>query len=149
MNFYKNEVIARLEIAAALVETSAKQNAPKDLGALANSIYHEVDQTNLKAFVIANTPYALIQEVGGVIVPDKAGALTVPIDPEAKHKRASDFPDLFMIKRDGKPPLLARNVGKDLQVMFVLVSRVQIPAQPYLRPALESNKQKIMKLFAQ
>lgn len=75
----------------------------------------------------------LLQE-GGVVRPKRARALTVPVAKESYGKRAADFTGLFLVKRDGTRPLLARTRGKapELQVLFVLLDQVKINPHPFL-----------------
>lgn len=140
--------LARLEIVGQFVRTEAINRAPKDLGDLVRSISYKVFPDKLSVRIGSNLVYAAIQELGGVITPDKAGALTIPVHPDAKGKRASDFPDLILIKREGANPLLVRKVGvKQFDIMFVLVKSAEIPAHPYLRPALLENKNQLLKIM--
>ncbi len=148
MSEQRKRILAKLELVGAFVETEAKKNAPKDSGYLADHIDHEVIPARLAVRISTNAIYGAIQELGGVITPDKAGALTIPVHPDAKGKRASDFPDLIFIKREGANPLLVRKVGeKQFDIMFVLVKSAEIPAHPYLRPAVYENQDKIIKIF--
>jgi phage gpG-like protein len=98
--------------------------------------------------------YAAIHEFGGTIVPDKAKALAVPVSPEAKKlsmlgKGPRDIPGLVMIAHEGRTPILALvNPDKTLNVMYALLNKVTIGAKPYLRPALQSEKNIIAQIFA-
>ncbi len=82
--------------------------------------------------------YARIQDEGGTIRPRRARALTIPIDDRARGKRAKDFAGLFMIPIDSGDPdtvgLLAipGTSDDDFQPLFVLRTRVDMPARPYL-----------------
>lgn len=114
-------------------------------GNLRNSIYMKV--IGNAALIGSNVIYAAIQEFGGVITPVYKKALTIPISPEAYGKRAGDFDNLFMLERDGKPPLLVRKNGDEIEPMFVLLKKVEIPKQPYLRPALEMKKKEVIKIL--
>lgn len=124
-----------------------KMNAlvPRDTNFLAESIDYTVLPQEKIVRSYANTEYAAIQELGGDIKPDKAGVLTVPVHPDAKGKSAKDFPDLILIKRKNASPLLVRKKGRGfnherLDIMFVLVQRVHITAQPYMRPVLDERE---------
>lgn len=114
-------------------------------GALRNSIYLKV--VGNQARIGSNMVYAAMQEFGGPVVPVYAKALTIPISPAAIGHRAADFPGLFMIKREGKPPVLARKNGEEIEVMYVLLKKVMIPRQPYLRPALEAQRKNVIKIL--
>ena len=95
--------------------------------------------------VPSNSPaaaYAGILERGGTIYPKTATALAVPVHPEAKqYSSPRDMPGLFMLKRPGKAPLLARSVGGDaIQVMWVLLASVTIPAFRWLSKGADLAK---------
>lgn len=123
---------------------------PRDTNFLAGQIDYQIIPRKRIVRTYANTEYAAIQELGGDIVPDQAGALTVPVHPDAKGKSAKDFDDLVLIKRNNAAPLLVRKKGRGfnherLDVMFVLVQRVTITPQPYMRPVLD-EKDELLKL---
>jgi len=143
-----------LPIAGALVQSQAKRlcvvgQYPAGSGIvggnLRNSIYLIVK--NNVAYIGSNLVYAAMQEFGGSVVPVYAKALTIPISPRAVGKRARDFDDLWMLKRADGPPLLMRGSGDDLEAMFVLLKKVTIPKQPYLRPALEEKRKDVIKIL--
>lgn len=155
-NIIRNEadqiISDKLTVIGAFISSKASELAPVDLGFLRNSITFSVDLVNKKTRISANTEYAAIQELGGEIKPVDAQALAIPVHPDAKGKSPSDFDDLFMIKRAERAPLLVRKKGRGnnherLDIMFVLVKKVYIPAQPYLRPAVLNNKSKIMEIL--
>ena len=135
--------IPRLERVGELITEKAKEYAPKDLGALGASGKFEVLADELIArisFGGDKVPYAAIQEFGGEIN-KTSGALTIPIHPDAVHHHAEDFTDLFKwVSPISGKVFLARKTGKgQIEVMFLLVKHVNIPADPYLRPAVENN----------
>lgn len=113
-------------------------------GALRQSIYSKV--VGLAARIGSNMEYAAAIEFGAHITPIRAKALTVPIAPEAVGHRASDFPDLFIFKKNGKA-FLARNEGGKLKIYFILLKDVDIPKQPYLRPALAEKKKDVLQIL--
>jgi len=92
----------KLEIAALMVERTAKQMCPVKTGTLKRSITHRINPDGRSAVVGSNVEYAPYVELG------------------THHKRKK-----FRIKR-----------------------KVRMAAQPYLRPALESNRRRIERLFA-
>jgi len=101
--------------------------------------------------VPANRPaavYAAIQNYGGVITPKRARALAVPISAEAKRSTSPrDMADLTFIPRKGRPPLLARLIGRGksarLQVHWVLVSSVTIRATHWFDRGVELARDEI------
>ena len=88
--------------------------------------------------------YARIHEQGGEIRPTNAGALTVPL-PGVKGV-AANYAGIFMLKREGKAPLLCVDEGpkKGLRPLFVLQKKVTMPARHWfsrpirqMRPELD------------
>jgi hypothetical protein len=97
------------------------------------------------------TAYARIHEEGGVIR-GKGKRLAVPLPaartrtgkprfPGGPREAARKYPDLFLLKRPGRPPLLCRPLRvagrkggkvKGLEPLFVLLSSVRIPARHWL-----------------
>lgn len=115
---------------------------------LSGSIGREIEARKLRGRVGTNLKYARIQEQGGTITA-KNKKLTVPISDEAKKSRGATFMnDLQLIPRKGGNSLLAR-IGENfaLDVHWVLVDSVTLPAHPYLRPAINSNRAAITKLL--
>ncbi len=149
-SFIDQQIVDGLYAVGEYAAGQARKKTPADLGNLRNSIDFEVMPEKQLARILANTEYAAIQELGGEIKPVMKKALTIPIHPSAKNKQASDFDDLFMIKKDGLHPILARKTpgGRKIIPMFLLVSKVNMPAQPYLRPAVYENLDKITEIFA-
>lgn len=95
--------------------------------------------------VPGNSPaarYAGILEHGGTIYPKTARALAVPVHPEAKNYTSPrDMPGLFLLKREGKAPVLARSVGGDaIEVMWVLLASVTIPPFGWLSKGADRTK---------
>lgn len=160
----RTKLQANITAACILVQRSARRNAStgggsglhRRTGQLVNSIAYEVHEDFGR--VGSNLKYARIHEFGGVITPKTAGALAVPVHPDAKRAPGprSFGGQLAMVTRPGKPPLLirARDVGKGssnrnvFDVMYVLLKSVTIPARPYLRPALANNQDRIREILA-
>jgi hypothetical protein len=72
----------------------------------------------------------------------KGGALLVPLQPEAhrllERNLVRNNPQLFMVRRPGKPPLLARRGPRGSIVpLFVLKKSVTVKPRPWLRPSLD------------
>lgn len=160
-NYANQKILAGLDLVGAFVTSEIGKNIKKqgliDTTALVNSRTYKVYATDKKVRCSVNEIYAAIQELGGRIKPDKAGALTVPIHPDAKKLvrnggSAKDMPGLVMIKKKNNPPLLVRIKDKGkrrrFDIMFVLLKSVQIPSRPYMRPAVYENKETITKVFA-
>jgi hypothetical protein len=72
----------------------------------------------------------------------RGGALLVPLQPEAhrllERNMVRNNPQLFMVRRPGKPPLLARKGPRGSIVpLFVLKKSVTVKPRPWLRPSLD------------
>jgi HK97 gp10 family phage protein len=106
-----------MENATALVERAAKQNAPKDTGALRRSIESkvEVGENSVVGTVFTNLEYAPYVEYGTGLFAEKGGRSNVPWKYE-------DEKGEFHSTSGQKP-------------------------QPYLRPALLNNQEQIKKLL--
>jgi hypothetical protein len=80
---------------------------------------------------------ARVHEYGMTIKPKNAEVLTIPVNPKAKGKKASDFPGIFRPKGTN---VLAIPKGKDdFEVLFVLVKSVTIPERSFLRSGYDEN----------
>jgi len=66
---------------------------------------------------------------GGVITPKKAKRLTIPLRPEARGKRASEFRNLYI-----RGKALGRDVGGSFQALYALVARVNQKADKTVLP---------------
>lgn len=134
-----------------MVEADAKKRVKenfKGVGTLAASITHKILKVSgfpVSGQVGSKLAYAAIHEFGGTIEPKTAKWLTIPF--EGVKGRARDYQDTFFRWKkgaDGQQLILFQNVkGGDPIPLFVLVKRVEIPARPYLNPALKQNEQHI------
>lgn len=104
--------------------------------------------------VPGNSPaaaYARMLERGGTIRPKQARALAVPVTDEARrYTSPRDMPDLILIQRKGKPPVLARKSpgGKGaLEVLWVLLPYVTIPAFHWLSKGAREAKGEMSNVF--
>lgn len=108
----------------------------------------------IKGVVGSTLAYARIQEMGGEIKPVNKQFLTIPIGPRgakaaetkagARRGGAREFADTFRVDKTifGRP-----TPGGEIVPLFHLAERVIMPPRPYLRPALERNREAIMRLF--
>lgn len=75
---------------------------------------------------------------GGTIRARKAGALTIPVKgSDAEGRRASEFDNLFVVKRDNSGDFkgfLARMVGDEMEPLFWLRKSVEQKADPSVLP---------------
>ena len=99
--------------ACALVEKSAKQNAPKDTGALARSITSEID--NLQGIVFTPLEYAPYVEYGTGLFAESSGRQDVPWSYKDEkgvwHKTSGMKPQPFM------RPALDDNQSKIIEII--------------------------------
>jgi len=115
-------------------------------GDLARSFGRVVFGENLEALTLSiysGSKYARIHEKGGTITAKPGKALAIPLDAAktaggaSRYKSPKEIPDLVMIKRPGRPPLLVKQAvrgrGMDRRIMgipmFVLVKSVMIKPQ--------------------
>lgn len=84
---------------------------------------------------VQNLRYARIHQYGGIIRPQTAKSLAIPLTPEAEKKRPRDWgKDLFFVpSKSGKNPTLCTSTksGK-VTAQYVLMRMVRIPGRPYL-----------------
>jgi len=118
-------------------------------GELMKSLHPEVKRSgdNVVGRVGTKLVYARIQELGGVITPKRARALTVPLQAAltqrgAARGRARDFMNTFIAKG-----IIFQRAGKDIIPLFKLKKAVQIRARPYLGPALATRARRIEQMF--
>lgn len=133
-------------VALTAVEADAKRAASRGkTGNLANTINHRAK--NIAGMAVAGevfTPskYATIQEMGGTVTPKTAKALTIPFD--GVVGRARDFTNTFLTKGG----VIMQRLGKDgVRPLFTLKTKVEIPARPFLGPALHKNEKLVTKLL--
>jgi phage gpG-like protein len=129
-----------------LVEAAAKANVKKNfkgIGTLADSITHKILKVAglaVTGVVGTNLAYAAIHEFGGTITPKNANWLTIPF--AGVKGRARDYDNTFFAWSKNKHLILFQRVGKDEVIpLFVLVKESEVPARPYLNPALEQNRE--------
>ena len=113
----KEEATRAIQKACALVERTAKQKAPKDTGALRNSIQSRVEQEGEDIVGIVFTPleYAPYVEYGTGLFAEEGGRKT---------------PWIYEDEKTGKG----------------VFTRGQKP-QPYMRPALNENRERIVEIL--
>jgi len=98
----------------------------------------EKGSTSAKIGMGTDLEYAAIHEFGGIITPKTAKYLAIPINGATGSPRDRD--DLSLRKTGGGNLVLVDESG----VQFVLKQSVYIPAQPFLRPAMDENVDRIM-----
>lgn len=121
-------------------------------GRLRNSITTKmVSRGNEHAGIIgSNVIYARIHEEGGEIKPVNVKYLTIPL-PAAKTKAgvarggARSYDDTFVKKSKAGNLIIFQKQGKQIVPLFLLRDRpIEIPERPYLMPALEAIKPRVV-----
>lgn len=107
-----------MEQVCALVERDAKQNAPKDTGALARSIQSKVENNDgsIQGVVFTPLEYAPYVEFGTGLFAESGGRTDVPW--AYKDEKTGE-----LIFTSGQKP------------------------QPYMRPAIDNNREKIVRMI--
>lgn len=105
---------------------------------LSRSIHEEISMQGSSVAVAeigTNIEYAAIHEFGGVVRPKTAKYLAVPVG----HYKGSPrkHPRLKLRKTAGGTLVMVDGSGR---VQYVLKKSVEVPAQPYLRPAFDEHK---------
>ncbi len=94
----------------------------------------------VEAFVQARTPYAAMQERGGIVTAKKK-YLTIPLGPMktaagVTRQSARTMPGLFPYRSKNGHLFLARRTETGLQLMFLLKRSVRIRGRHYLRDGM-------------
>lgn len=132
--------------ASLAVKASAKENIESNfhgIGTLASSVKHKIIKMGglaVAGIVGTNLPYASIHEFGGTITPKNVEWLTIPF--KGVTGRARDYQNTFFAWTKNNKLVMFQNQGKGTKPkpLFVLVKQSQIPARPWLNPALEKNR---------
>ncbi|MCL4528667.1 MAG: HK97 gp10 family phage protein [Chloroflexi bacterium] len=137
-------------LAGATVIVNAAKNNIKDEGLirtrnLSRSIHSEVgasSPTMASVDVGTNVEYAAIHEFGGTITAKKSKYLAIPVGTYTGSPR--DHEDLKPRKSANGWVLLDASGA----IQYVLKTSVQIPAQPYLRPAMDEHQDQAVNAMA-
>ena len=125
------ELTRALRLSALAVHREASHNVSgghplyRQTGTLASSIREEVDSGHLEARIGTNVVYGPVHEYGAVIRPKVAQALRFPVG-----TRGAKRPD-----------------PETWDGPWATVKSVTIPARPWLGPALDSARERIIELF--
>lgn len=117
-----------------------------DTGRLINSIRSKVTNEGLTVGSYG-VPYAAIHEFGGEIAARNARYLTIPMSAEFKGRSAREFSDLFVKRIGNRAYLVRQNEGGGLQFCYMLRERVTMPARPFMKPAVEKHKERIIDII--
>ena len=124
------------------VKASVRQTFRNQTGALENSFsvrfIRSADGENVAA-VVSDSPYAVIQDEGGTILPRRGRHLAIPIPgagvPRGKWPRDFARGELTFITSRRGNKLLARVSRNGIKPMFVLKERVTLKGTDYLKRA--------------
>jgi hypothetical protein len=128
----------RGKVTAAGEHRSASRLGAQPTGHLSDA-YEAIEGTSTEASASLLVPRAsrLRAAFGRYVITPKNGSkfLTIPVAREAYGKRAGEFDDLFFMRAGPKKtPLLARDVGRGFQTMYLLTPKADIPEDKNLIP---------------
>lgn len=130
----------------AQIKLNIRSNKLIDTGRLINSIRSEVSKDGLTVGSYG-VPYAAIHEFGGTINAKNSRYLTIPLSDEFKGRSAREFSDLFTKKVGNRLFLARRTEDGKLQFCYLLRESVTMASRPYMRPALEKHKKRIVEIL--
>ena len=146
---FESSIFEAAEVAAIHLDKSTRLILNRNsTGSLANS-WNPVLNGPLSAGAYSDLPYAAIHETGGVIKPNRAKALAVPLTRGARNAGSprnmgnlSFFPSF-----GGRSPLLVK-IGKGVAVpQYALMKSVTIPARNYISFAMTSSADEINEII--
>lgn len=129
------------------IVSGAKARAPVDRGALRRAISFRLKKAGLGLEVgvlggdARGVPYGRIIELGGTIKRRKSRWLAIPLDTKYQQRTPRSF-DLTFVTLGAKKFMVDRQTG---EVAYRLKKTVTIPAQPYLKPAIEEYRNRNFK----
>lgn len=105
----------------------------------------EITPTSATVVVGGGEGMILIHRInGGVVRAKEAGALAIPLTPQARKQYARHFPrPLTLIPRPTKPPLLVEIKKKKWTIHYVLVKSVYHRPDPHALPLKRAVEQRI------
>jgi HK97 gp10 family phage protein len=148
----RGEAMANALMAGAkVVSNAARQNIKEqDLirtRTLSRSITEQITEQTAERVVAevgTNLEYAAIHEFGGTIRAKNTKYLAIPVGSyKGSPSSHSDLKTVF--GKNGNVVM----VDKSGTAQYVLKPSVTIPAQPYLRPALDENQDKVIETIGQ
>ena len=142
----RSEILVKaLQAGGVVVLDAARQNIlAQELWktrTLSRSLHQEVleqSPTHAKISIGTDLEYAAIHELGGVITPKHAKHLAIPVN--GATGSPLDRNDLLPVLSKSGDLVLVDETG----VQFILKDSVMIPAEPFLRPAMDENVDKIV-----
>lgn len=131
------------------MKNNIRSNHLIDTGNLRESVTAEPEGSDAVTVGPRNVVYAAIHEFGGTIRPRNAKYLAIPLSPKAKKAgspknypgelqpmRLAGLQDrLFLVDVDR----MQRARRSELSLAYILLRSVQMPARPYVRPALDQH----------
>jgi phage gpG-like protein len=159
----RQQVFRALTILEAEILQNIRKNSGLHVrtGALLNSVgstkkvIEEKDGEITGQIGTQGIPYARIHEFGGTVKPVNKQFLAIPTD---ENRRADGSPEvstarLMVLQKLGlsfihNGVIFMKILGnKQPKPMFILRKSVNIPARPYIRPALAAKQEQIMREF--
>lgn len=146
-----------LTILEAAIISNIRRNFRVGTGRLINSIANskvvrDLDDMTIEATIgPVGVPYGAIHEFGGTILPKKK-FLAIPLDPVKGPDGVARAKPLDFRGRsrfavlNGKLFLMVKE-GDTWTPYFLMKPSVKMPDRPYLRPALEKNRERIAQKF--
>lgn len=107
-------------------------------GKLRKSVGSQVEDP-FNVVVGTNLAYGAIHEYGGTVRAKRTKYLAIPTTPQAARHRPRDYDNLFVPRWSAQQgrPFLAMQKGSRLVAMYWLKRSVNIPARPWLLPAVQ------------
>lgn len=131
------------------IKRNIRSNHLIETGNLRESVTAEPEGSDAVTVGPRNVVYAAIHEFGGVIRPRNSKYLAIPLTPKAKKAGSpKNYPgDLQPMRLAGLQDRLflvdskrmKRTARSELSLAYILVKSVQMPARPYVRPALDEH----------
>ena len=122
-------------------------------GHLAGSIKYTVEEsgTSFMGRVGSSLEYSAIHETGGTITAKRAKYLTIPLQSAMTpagvvRKPARKWADTFVRKISNNLFIFSKESGRPVPI-FLLKKSVKIPKRPYIAPALEETKSKLIDII--
>ena len=102
--------------------------------------------SGVEADVVVESPYGRIHEEGGTIKPLRGNFLTIPL--KKGLAPLDHISGTFLIpSRSGGYVAARKESGGELEPLYALVKEVEMPARPYLAPAVRDNSALITALY--
>lgn len=143
-------LVNTVQAGGGVVMNAARENIKKQglirTRTLSRSVHQEVterDANHAAVEVGTDLEYAAIHEFGGTIQPKSGKYLAIPVGSYTGSPRK--YGDLKLRKTAGGNLVMIDSSGI---VQYVLKRNVEIPARPYMRPAVDNNHDEVARSMA-